>query len=324
MELLMIEPHKEWWYKNGMKKTKDKMSDAGVDRTVTFDTQVAIDQHRNLVEVLSSVPWVETIVRNYPDESWNAIKWNGIALDDTTPYPRKYTFDNAVFTRDAFISNQKDKIILSNFTKDQRVQFETKLIHELLQSLQLDREIILWPNDVDTKYEWWDFRYLPKDNILIAWTDKHSGWIRKSRTTKKWVDFVMKNLWVLHKNLLIVHSKSFHVDCVVSVVTNDYWELIGLIAISENIHNFSDIEYFCKQKDLFLYDIWSEYWSDSFVSLTWGAINTLNYNEYLIGKSLFNEELEKKLESYGIKRVISDTSEFRKSAWSVHCLTNQI
>ena len=323
MNLLLISPHKEWWYKNGLPKSKDKIANANhIDRNVVFSTQNAISQHENLVKTLDTIPWITTFVHEYPNELMKVLKWKERALDKDTKYPRKYVFDNAVFTRDSFISNQKDKILLSNFLKEQRIEFESKIANELLSSLELQREIIIWPEDVNVKYEWGDFRYIPENNILIAWSNKDSS--KSSRTTKVWVEFVSSQFWVPSENLLVIHSKSFHVDCVVSAVTNDYWSLIWMIVVSQDIHNISDVEKFCKMKKLFLYDIWIEYWNDSKWSIYAWAINTLNHNEYLLGKSLFNDEIEKKLDEYWVKRILSDTSEFRKASWSVHCLTNQI
>lgn len=235
----------------------------------------------------------------------------------------KYWKDAFVFIRDAFLSNQQDKIILSNFRARHR-RFDSSLAESLLKQTiekeNMQRDLITNPNTSEY-FEWWDFRYIPQSNILFAWYS--SSW---SRNSIEWIAFVQNAFNVPAENVLLVRWKNaFHIDTFFSVVTNEDGEIISWIICDEICENMNEVKNFFANKNIPLYTVPREYWIWISEEKIWyGVINTLNINNTLLSSGWFPDSIEYVLEKQWINRKVTPTSEFRKAGWGVHCLTNQI
>lgn len=235
----------------------------------------------------------------------------------TVPFPENEWLDDFLFVRDSFISNQKDKIILSNFKYPER-QKESSRMSEYLEwvliSHQIDR-VIIKPT-IDYCFEWWEFRYIPEQNLLICW---------KSRNTLAWIKFVQHEFNVPDENTIILEWKWYHLDTYFSIVTNDEWWLIlGILAdnmISEN--DKSKLITFLKKHWAVLHTVHESYW----IWLDWKwclATNTLQVWSSLIWAAYFDEATESMLQQLNISRYITPVSEYSKSWGAIHCITNQL
>ncbi len=245
----------------------------------------------------------------------------------------KYRNDSMVYMRDAFISNQEDKILISNFKLRSR-RLESILAKEILDNLvknnALDREIIVNENSKEY-FEGWDFRFIPKDKILFAWYSKG-----QSRNSLEWIDFVKTHFWLDDKNVLILEWKNaFHIDTFFSVVTDDSGRLISWIICDEicTPDTLDRTKQFFSDRKSPLYTVPWEYWiwlpatnkEQKWLQEIWaGIINTLQLQEHLVSSDRFPHDIEVALDKMGVKRTVTPTSEYRKAWGWVHCLTNQL
>lgn len=325
--IVLISPHKEWFYKDWIPSiTWNKWKNKAANIWAKPDISIAISEHQKLIEGIISLWNVNVIELDFPDEDLEILNWNDDKLSDTDSWKRKYFKDNIVFSRDWFISNRKDKIILSKFSNPSR-WFEPEVINELiawiLNDTDLVRNIISTPELEWLFLEWWDFRFIETDKILFAWFN--SDW-KTSRNSKTWIKFVKDEFEVKDENFLIIESKWYHLDTVFSVLTNKKWNLIWWIICSWLVDNIKEIEEFFNIKWLKLFDISNEYWvRDSELNPNWNwIINTLNINEFLISSWSFSDEIESELNKLWIKRFITSTSQFWEAWGWPHCLTNEL
>jgi N-dimethylarginine dimethylaminohydrolase len=311
--IFMISPHKEEFYSNNPIESNNDLEwkNTAVKVWQKCNLELAIFEYKNLVNNLlqldinlinTKFPWKELSVLTKNKEYLNSKLW-------------KYIKDNIVFSRDWFISNRNNKIILSKFRNSSR-KFENKIINELLIKIlkenNINREIIY----IDSYLEWGDFRYLEKDNILFAWYNR--DW-KSSRNSREWINYVKNEFNIKNENFLIIESKWFHLDTVFSTITNKEWNLLwGLISYN-NVNNLEEIDKFFKDKGLFLLKISDKY------AINWNwYINTLSINDVLLSSWSFDESVEEFLENKWIKRLITSTKQFWKVGWWPHCLTNEI
>lgn len=244
---------------------------------------------------------------------------------------KKFWKDSMVYMRDTFLSNQEDTILISNFKHRSR-RFQSYLAKEMLENLNwsnLPKRKIIVNNNKTEYFEWWDFRYVPKEKILFAWYNKWS-----SRNSKKGINFVKKEFWLENKNILIVQWKNaFHIDTFFSIVTSDDGKLVAGIVCKEVCSNLPEVKKFFASRKIPLHEISREYGiglptknkANKGIQKIWsGTVNTLQINENLLSSDRFPNAVEKELEKLWIKRHIIPTSEFWKAGWWIHCLTNQL
>lgn len=326
----MNEPDDKIFFPEGYKHAENEKGENQIAKKNEWKLvhhELAKAQHKVIQWVLWWLSNIQVHLMPYPNEYNTKYLQHKDKLLSKPKFglPRVYDNYDSVFTRDAFISNQKDTLILSNFTNTDRFE-ESKVIEkQLLKTLKknnLDRKVIN-PLDISDKIhlEWGDFRYIPKNNILFAWLSPTG-----SRNNAEWVDFVRKNFNIPKKKFLIVESTSFHIDTVFSAVTDDSWQLIWWIICEGLVNNMDDVRAFFKKHKLFLETVPSEFgWDyEKDGDPRWWSINALNVNEHLISNWVFTDEVEKRLQIEGIKRYVTPTSTYRKTWWSVHCLTNQL
>ena len=325
--IILISPHSEWFYKDWIPwLTWDKWKNKAANIWAKPDINITINEHQKLIEFIIQSWNINVINLDFPNEDLKILEWNDDRLSSTESWKRKYFKDNIVFSRDGFISNRENKIILSKFSNPSR-SFEPKVIKELiswiLDNNDLVRNIIEAPNLENLFLEWWDFRLIEKDKILFAWFN--SDW-KTSRNSKSWIKFVKDEFEIENDDFLIIESKWYHLDTVFSVLTNKEWSLIWWMICSWLVDNFIELEKFFNNKWLKLLDIPNKYWvRDPELSPNWNwVINTLNINEYLISSWYFSDEIELELSELWIKRFITSTSQFWEAWWWPHCLTNEL
>ncbi len=261
-------------------------------------------------------------------------KWMKQWITNIANKQKKLDSDSFVYVRDAFLSNQKDKILISNFQHVwRRHQADmVKWLLEILVDQWLEREIIVHDNKIEA-FEWGDFRYLPHENILFAWYSK-----KWSRNTKEWIEFVKKQFWIEDENYLELSWKNaFHIDTFFSVLTDDQWKLIWGIICNDicSIASYNHAKNFFNKRNLPLLDVPREYWVtksewngkkwEYINTKRWGwIINTLQLNQYLISSDRFPHDIEMQMEKMWVIRRVTPTSEYWKAWGWVHCLTNQL
>src|SRR5581483_12429823 len=170
-------------------------------------------EHRNVLKHLRQYTQVE--VFPFPSQ----LDANGVNKHD------------AVFTRDAFISDQKGSIIISNFSEKER-QVEAEARAPLLK--ELGYKTLRLPDDAYA--EGGEFYYIPKDGILFAGV---------CRNNKKGVEEVARLLQV--KELCIIESDSFHLDTLFTMLLDKKGHLCGVIVCFELIKNKKELLTFAKK-----------------------------------------------------------------------------
>lgn len=309
MHITTLSPSISWWYKNGIPSPTNEIWINHALKIGTIPNQDHIfSQHLNLVKELEKIANVQVLNIWFPDKNNTEIK------------------DNSVFIRDAFLSNQKDKILISRFRNPSRInqsQIIGEMIKKKLETLSIYRDIVTPPNEKNLYFEGGDFRYNQMDNILSIWFNPDKNTSRNSETGIKWVQHEMN---IPDNNCIYVHSKWFHIDTVLWLVTNTNGKIVACLACPDLISNYDDVVNQYTRHGIQMLPIDSKYGINSPASKIQGlwTVNTLNINEYLISGGKFDNKTEDLLEELGIKRRIVNVSEFWLAGGWVHCLTNQI
>lgn len=230
----------------------------------------------------------------------------------------EFTQHDFVFVRDSFISNQKDKILISNFSRPER-KVEERIMKEILEMLvkkyNIERKIITAPEGLF--FEGGNFRYIPEEGILFAGM--------QNRNNKEWINFVKEQFEIDKDKILMIDGIGFHVDTYFSAVTGNDGKLVAGIICSNLVHNMPEIRNFFKKHNKILLEVDDKFgiWENGDGTGNFST-NTLQLQEYLIGCDRFDDNTEQILERLGIVRVITPTGEYKRSWWSIHCSTNQI
>lgn len=300
INILTISPSDKWWYTAWMPKPEWKVwINKEVDIWTIPNQGKVFEQHKNLIQELVSTKVVDLINLSFSD----------IWKPDIS--------DNVVFVRDSFLSDQKSKIFMSKFRNPSRLD-QAEAIKNILKNKiindEIYREIISPKNNEEKIYlEWWDFRYIPKDNLLFIWYNPDKT---TSRNSEEWISWLIKEMNLKNNNYIKIHSKWYHIDTVLSLVTNKDWNLISCITNPEKIGNYDELETFCRKR-------WIKLLNTTDKNNTW-VLNTLNLNEYLLSSDRFDDKTEEELDKLEVKRKIIDTSEYWTAGWWIHCLTNQL
>lgn len=309
----VVPPNQEWWYKDGIdiyssskENWKNVWKNHATKRWHIPDQTRVQEQHRNLVEKLGEL-WVRVI---------------SIPLDKNP-----WFLDNAVFVRDAFVSNQVDKILLSKFRRADRIPQALgiwKALQERVEKIGLSREIITPPNEDGLYLEGWEFRYVKWSWILFAGFNRDNT---SSRNSYSWVKWTMGQLWVKPENMILVEAKWFHLDTVMWVISDMDDSVVACVFCNELISNYTEVKEACVSRWIKCIEVDSKFWIYSpAIGNRWAlwTVNTLNIGNTLISWWKFDNETEDEIATLDIQRLIVDVSEFWNAWWWVHCLTNQI
>jgi len=330
--LISMQPKSWWWKKDWIPSYPDNPS---MEKWYKPDAEIVKKEYDWLIESLQITTKANIIQVLFPSKELEIIKkisqiqeyskkevninpfvknpnWSDLIDNDW-----EFTQHDFVFVRDSFISNQSDKIIISNFTQSTR-KIEELIINEILNNIlnenNIDRKIINPPKNLNL--EWWDFRLIPKDQILFAWIGRNS---------LEWIKFVQNEFNIDNKKLLIIDWNWFHVDTYFSVATNNEWELIAWIICWDLVKNMDEVKKFFKDNKKMLIEIPSSYWIWINWDWKWNfATNSLQLWEYMIWCNYFSDNVEKILENEWVKRIVTPMTQYMKSWWAVHCSTNQI
>ncbi len=309
MHIATLAPSTEGWYTKWMPPPKWNIwvNHAAQIGVVPNQERIFL-QHSHLTKFLWELPTTQVLELPFPNSKDPIIS------------------DNAVFVRDAFLSNQNDKVLISRFRNPTRINQTTviaQMVRSKLQELSIEREMIVPPNEEDLYFEWGDFRFSPNDQLLFVWYNPDN---KTSRNSESWIQWVQKELNIPDKNRILVHSKGFHIDTVMWLVTDFNARVIACLACPDLISNYDELNKRCESSDIQMIPVGRRYGIGTpWCQERWlGTINTLNINDYLLSGWVFDEKTEEILNTLNIKRWILDVSEFWLAGWWIHCLTNQI
>jgi len=269
----------------------------------------------NEMEVIEKIRWTQNDIKK-------TFGYNGWVVnpnwEDLVDEKWEFTQHDFVFVRDSFISNQKDKILISNFSRAER-KIEEMVIKEILETLtkdnNIDRKIITapqWPY-----FEGGNFRYIPDEWILFAW--------KQNRSNAEWINFVKNEFGVRDDKILMIDWISFHVDTYFSVVTWDDGKLIAWIICPELVNNMTEVKGFFRKNKKILLEVNCDFGMGKEGNGKWNfATNTLQLKEYLVWCNWFDDKTERILQSLWVKRIISPMTEYNRSWGGTHCSSNQI
>jgi N-dimethylarginine dimethylaminohydrolase len=221
--------------------------------------------------------------------------------------PTLYKHD-LIFVRDAFVSNQRGQVVISNFREKER-QPEAEYMQEVLKKKGLKR--LFLPHSAYA--EGGEFYYSLKDDILFAGT---------SRNNKKGVLETARLLNI--KTVCIIESDSFHLDTLFTIVLNKAGHIQAVIACLNLIHNKQYVKRFLRKHHIALLAI------DPIDTIGYDgegkiSVNCLAVPGKLIGGSIFHTRgIEEQLAQMDITHIISPISQFLYSGGGVHCLTNEL
>lgn len=232
---------------------------------------------------------------------------------ETFPFPpqldanglNKHDF---IFSRDLFISNQRGKMVMSNFSERER-QAEA----EQMALYLAEKGYTIHRLSSNSFAEGGEFYYVLKDDLLFAGI---------SRNNIHGISETARLLGI--ENIQIVESDSFHLDTVFSLLLDKSGHLIGIIACLELIKNSKSIEQFTKKRGIELIDILP---IDTIGTDGKGqiSINCLPLPGVLIdGDKFATPGVEAKISKLGLERVIIPVSQFRLSGGGIHCLVNEL
>lgn len=213
-----------------------------------------------------------------------------------------------VFTRDSFISNQKGKIVISNFSERER-QAEAEYRQKQLENSSY--ELFRLPDNAYA--EGGEFYYSPKDDILFSGV---------CRNNKIGISEVTRLLNI--KNVCIVESDSFHLDTVFTILLNSKGKLCGIVVCLELIKNKYSVIAFARRYNLEVIDVLPVdtigYDGNGKIS-----VNCIALPGVLLGGSTFvTPGVEEKIKRMGIEHLWVPVSQFLLSGGGIHCLTNEL
>lgn len=264
----------------------------------------------NLAMKLGNVP-VQKIVEEEHARGLDVLK--KYADIELFPFPLELDANglnkhDAVFTRDAFISDQKGLVIISNFSERER-QAEAEARTPLLSSLGF--KTVRLPEDAFA--EGGEFYYVPKDNILFA-----GG----CRNNKKGVEEVAKHLKA--KDVCIVESDSFHLDTLFTILLDKQGHLVGIIVCWELIKNKEAVQQFAKKHNIEILEV-MPIDTVGFDGKGKISVNCVALPGVLLGGSLFETQgIEEKIKKMGIEHAVTPVSQFLLSGGGIHCLANEL
>lgn len=229
------------------------------------------------------------------------------------PFPPELDTDklykhDAVFVRDSFISNQKGKIVMSNFSAKER-QPEADQLQKYLK----EQGFTVYTLPSDAHVEGGEFYYVNKGNILFAGV---------SRNNRKGVEETAKLLNI--DELCIVASDSYHLDTIFTALLNKKGELVGIVICMELVNNQSDVKKFAAKHTIPILAI-NPHDAIDFNGKGDIAVNCLPLPGVIIGGGLFQTPgVEAGIKQLGIEHVIAPNTQFHLSGGGTHCLTNEL
>ncbi len=256
------------------------------------------------------IPNQKVVVEEYKEILANLRKFAEIEI---IPFPPEldtnqlYKHD-AIFIRDSFISNQKGKVVLTNFSEKDR-QVETEHVKTYLQNEGYD----IYTLSKDAFMEGGEYYFSKNDNILFSGI---------SRGNRKGVNETAKHLEV--DEVLIVETDAFHMDTVFTIMLGNDGKLSGIIVCLELIKNKDEIIGFAKKHNIQLIEI------DPIDSIDFDGKGKLSVNclalpgVLLGGHKFLTPGGEEKIAGLGINHSVTPITQFLHSAGGYHCLTNEL
>jgi len=231
-------------------------------------------------------------------------------LDKQNIKQRQHDF---VFVRDLFVSNQKDKIIISKFSENAR-QIEADIMQTMLESMGY--KTIRIPDNSTATAEGGEFYFCPKDKILF------SGACRNNIEGAEWVaaEFNVDEL-------IVMKSNAFHLDTLFTPVLNKDANLAAIIACTTLMDKGStdSLKSFAKRKNIEIVEVEPEDAIGTEKELGEFAVNCQPLPGYLIGPTRFrSNKVAPLLKELDVMHITVPTTQFRLSGGAIHCLTNEL
>ena len=264
----------------------------------------------NLAMKLGALPKQEVVEKEHAQVLKTLQKYTKV---EVFPFPptldanglNKHDF---VFTRDAFISNQKGSVVISNFSEKERQAEAEEMVKFLgekgYKTFRLSEGAFA---------EGGEFYYIAKDDLIFA------GICRNN------IHGVSETARILGiGNIQIIESDSFHLDTVFTLLLGKEGHLKGIIVCLDLVKNSQSIQAFAKKRNIELIDILAV---DTIGDDGKGkiSVNCLPLPGYLIGGDLFKTPgVEEKIEKMEIEHVLTDVSQFKLSGGGIHCLVNEL
>lgn len=288
MKILFAElPKHDWWGK-GMPVYEDNW--IMINGTIP-NQETTRQEHLKCLNTLRD--YSEVLLIPFPDE-----------LDSNNKY--KHDF---VFQRDMFISNQKGDIVICNFSANGR-QPEADYMRKYLKKIGLKTHNL----SSSSHLEGGECHYLSRRNLLFAGIHRnnHSG-----------IKEITKILGI--SKVFIVKANSYHLDTVFTVLLDSNNDLAGVLTCPNQIDNKNELITFLAKNEILLIELDEIDTIGTKEKIGNFATNSLALPGVLIGGARFQTEgVEDRINSLGIKHIITPTSQFNLSAGSVHCLTNEL
>lgn len=254
------------------------------------DQKLVEKEHTNAMKLLKKYTQVELLP--FPQE----LDANGL---------NKHDF---IFTRDAFISNQRGDIVASNFSERER-QAEAEQMAQYLE----EKGYKIHRLNNNAFAEGGEFYYVLKDDLLFAGICRNN--IHGISETARLLNIA---------NIQIIESDSFHLDTVFTLLLDKEGHLVGIIVCLELIKNSESVKQFAKKRNIELINISS---IDTIAANGKGkiSVNCLPIPGYLIGGDKFSTPgVEERIKRLGIKHIITPVSQFKLSGGGIHCLANEL
>ena len=264
----------------------------------------------NLAMKLGAIPDQKRVEKEHANVLKTLQKYTKVEI---FPFPKQLDANGLnrhdfVFTRDAFVSNQKGDIVISNFSERER-QPEAECMAGYLE----EKGYQLHRLSYSAFAEGGEFYYVYQDDLLFAGICRNN--IHGISETARLLNI---------KNIQIVESDSFHLDTVFSLLLTKDGHLTGIIACLELIKNRQSIEQFAKKRGIALIDI---LFIDTIGADGKGriSVNCLPVPGYLIGGDRFiTPYVEEKIKKLGIIHVVTSVSQYKLSGGGIHCLANEL
>jgi N-dimethylarginine dimethylaminohydrolase len=232
------------------------------------------------------------------------------SLDGNTKETQKHDF---VFLRDLFISNQNGDIVISNFRETER-QIEAEIMGDFLSNL--DVKIHRLPQKSTCFAEGGEFYFAPNESILFSGL---------SRNSLYGVEKTSESLNV--KEMVLIESKSFHLDTIFTPLLDADSNLCGLIVCLDLItkQSANNLKNIALKLNIPLIEINPSDAIGLNNKLGKFSVNCLPIPGQLIGPAPFSTQgAMQHITNLGIQHHIVELSQFRLSGGAVHCLTNEL
>ena len=244
------------------------------------------------------------------------IKDNGHEVIEIN-FPKKLDGKNCkhdfVFIRDPFISDQNGTAIILRAGEQSR-RVENFIVKSLLEKLGMKIKEI--PDHTGIRADGGEFYYCAKEKILFSGLQ---------RNTEAGINYVAD--MINAKKVIILKGDGYHLDTFFSPCLDKNGKIIALIVCKSILNDDSKkrLDEFAYSENILMFDIPIHDAIGTNEKLGTFSVNCLPLPGLLIRPNYFSDpSIDKKLNSIGIKVIISTMSQFQLSGGSIHCVTNEL